>query len=450
MKRQIAVAAVLAATLVGAAACSSSSSGGNGNAGKPAASSTALNGAGKTLKVWLMVDAQSGWPQAVADTNTMFEQQTGAKVDVEYQQWANITTKVQTTLQGSDVPDVIELGNTQESQFVFEQGYADLTSQVSSFPNSSGWLTGLSGPCQANGKTFCIPYYAGSRVLIYRTDEFQALGLSAPQTWADVMSDAAKLQAKYGKTDKKYSAFYMPGAYWYAAMSFVYGAGGAIATQGSDGSWTGSLESAQAEQGLQQWADLAKQYSHGDPTKNESDQDAIFATGDSGMLYGNGWELGGVQSQPKDPNDPSKGNVDTKVKGKVAAVPLPGASAGNPLPSFLGGSDLAVPVKSQNQDLAIQWLKDYTSTQIQTELVQKGVLPNSKALLPLAAQQPGGGPAAQAAQNSWFTPASPNWSNVESANVMQTMLVNIVTGKQTVDVAAKAADAQITSILNKS
>ena len=47
-------------------------------------------------------------------------------------------------------------------------------------------------------------------------------------------------------------------------------------------------------------------------------------------------------------------------------------------------------------------------------------------------------------------PMAPKWADVESANVLQQMLRDIVTGKKTVDAAAKAADAQITTILNKS
>jgi len=446
VKRQIAVAAALAATLVGAAACGSSGGGSTPTSTK--SSSTALSGAGKTLKVWLMVDAQSGWPQAVADANAMFTKQTGAQVDVEYQQWTNHLTKVDTTLAGSDVPDVMELGNTEEPKYVFGGAFADLSASVSKFDNSSTWLSGLSGPCQVDGKTYCIPYYAGARVLIYRTDLFKKAGLKPPTTYAELLSDAATLQ-KDNASKKGFSAFYMPGRYWYAGMSFVYGAGGTIANKNGD-QWAGNLESAQSEAGLQQWATLAQKYSHGDPTKTEADQDAIFAQGNAAMLYGNGWELGAVQSQPKDPNKAGSPLVATAIKGKVAAVPLPGADASSPMPSFLGGSDLAVTAKSQNQALATQWIEDYTSTAIQQELIAKGVLPNATALLPQAAQQPGGAAAATAAQKSWFTPAAPNWANVESANVLPQMLQNIVTGKQTVDQAAKAADVQITKILNAS
>ena len=174
-----------------------------------------------------------------------------------------------------------------------------------------------------------MPYYAGARVLIYRTDLFTAAGLKPPTTYAELTADADKLKAKNGK-DPNFSAFYMPGRYWYAAGAWVYGDGGKIADKDANGKWAGTLESQQARGRSDSSGPIAEKYSKGDPTKNENDQDAIFAPGHSALLYGNGWELGAVQSQPKDPNDPAKGNVDTAVKGKVASVPLPGATAGTP------------------------------------------------------------------------------------------------------------------------
>lgn len=438
MKRRIAVAAALAATLLGAAACGSS---------KSNSSSDSLDGKGKTLKVWLMVDAQTSWQGVVDAATAKFKQDTGADVTVEYQQWSNHLTKLDATLAGKDVPDVIEMGNTEAAKYVFNGGFADITSKKGTFENSASWLTGLSAPCESDGKLYCVPYYAGARVLIYRTDLFQAAGLQAPTTYDDLVADAQKLQGAHA-SDPKFSAFYMPGKYWYAAMSWVYGSGGQIAKKGSDGKWTGTLEQPAAEQGLQKWADLAKTYSKGDPTKDENDQDAVFAQGNSAMLYGAGWELGAVQSQHKDPNDTNSPMVDTAVKGKVAAVPLPGFSGG--MPTFLGGSILGVAQKSANKGLAAEWIKDFTATTSMQGMIAKGALPNATTLLDQAAQVKGNEATALAAKNSWFVPNAPTWADVEKANVLQQMLVDIVTGKKTVDAAAKAADAQITQTLNAS
>jgi N,N'-diacetylchitobiose transport system substrate-binding protein len=299
----------------------------------------------------------------------------------------------------------------------------------------------------ADGKTYCVPYYAGARVLLYRTDLFEKAGLKAPTTYDELLTDADKLQSA-NASDPKFSAFYMPGKYWYAAMAWVYGAGGSIAKQ-DGGKWKGNLEDPASEQGLTKWADLAKKYSKGDPTKDENDQDAIFAQGHTAMLYGNGWESGAVQSVHQDPNNATSPMVDTVVKGKVALVPMPGFSSGG-LPSFLGGSVVGVTGKSKNADLAAEWIKDFTSSSSQQALLAKGALPNATNLLDDAAKVSGNEATALAAKSSWFTPNAPTWADVEKANVLQQMLVDIVTGKKSVDDAAKAADTQITTTLNAS
>ena len=52
------------------------------------------------------------------------------------------------------------------------------------------------------------------------------------------------------------------------------------------------------------------------------------------------------------------------------------------------------------------------------------------------------------AKNSRFTPTSPNWANVEAANVLPDMLVSIFTERASVADATKEASSQITDVLN--
>jgi N,N'-diacetylchitobiose transport system substrate-binding protein len=430
VKRKIALAAALTATLL-AAACGTDS-----NSGTPDANAS-VDGKGKTLKVWLMVDAQSGWKNVVDDANARFTQATGAQVQVDYQQWGDHLAKVDATLAGSDVPDVMELGNTEMPKYVFNGAFTEL--DKAQYDNSANWLEGLSAPCQYEGKTYCVPYYAGARVLIYNTDLFAKAGLQAPKTYEDVIAAAKALKAK--NTGSKFSAYYMPGKYQYAGLAWVHGSGGTIAKKEGD-KWVGTLSEPAAQEGLTKWADLVKNYSVGDKTKNEVDQDPIFAQGQTGMMYGSSWELGAVQEQPKDPNDPDSEKVKTKVNGKVAAVAMPS------IPSFLGGSDLGVTAKSANPELAAQWIKIFTDTKSQEALIAKGVLPNATSLLDKAAANPDNAPSAEAAKNSWFVPMAPKWADVESANVTTEMLGSIATGKASVADAAKKADEQINTILN--
>ncbi|XVV14823.1 extracellular solute-binding protein [Actinoplanes sp. CA-131856] len=435
MKRKIAVAAALAATLLGAAAC-----GANEDAPTTSASGK-VDGAGKTLKVWLMVDAQTAWKDVVDNASKRFTEATGAQVNVEYQQWANHLTKLDATLAGTDVPDVIELGNSEFPKYVFSGGFAAIN--PADYENSGTWLAGLKGACDFEGKTYCVPYYAGARLLIYRTDLFKEAGLSAPKTYEDFLAAADKIQTAK-KADAKFGSVYMPGQYWYAAMSWVKSTGGDIAKQDGD-KWVGQLSQPASIEGLQRWVDMVKKYSKADPTKNENEQAGIFAQGTSAMFYGNAWEQGSAEEVKKDPNDENSPLVPTKVKGKLATAAMP------EIPSFLGGSNLGVAEKSQNKELAAQWIKAFTDSQSMAGLIKANALPNSTALLDkAAADNPALAPAAQAAKDSWFTPNAEKWADVEKGAVLQTMLTDILTGKKSVADGAKWADDQINATLNES
>jgi N,N'-diacetylchitobiose transport system substrate-binding protein len=439
LKRTVAGAIALAAALAMAATgCTSSKSASSGV--KASTSALSTDGAGKTITVWLQSDAQKGWPDVVNQATQRFEQATGAKVNVQWQQWSNYTTKLDSAFAGSSgVPDVVELGNTQTASYIAAGAFTDLTSSKDKFENSANWLQGLAeSGTSADGKLMAVPYYAGSRVVIYRKDLWTKAGITAPPTTLDELTaDLDKLKAA-NAADPRFSAFYLPGKNWYAAMSFVYGAGGKIAEQ-SNGQWTGGLASEQAQQGLARWQLLATKYSVGGSTKDESDQDAIMALGHTGAILGNGWEVGAV-------TDKKTGNP--ALAAALDTFPMPGTSAGQYTPSFLGGSDLAVPSKAPNAGLGAQWVKFFTDTTSQTALA-KFAIPNTTSLLTVyEGQAQANKSTGEAAKNTWFVPNTPNWANVESGNILQNMLESIATGKSGVADAAKAADTQIAKTLN--
>lgn len=456
MKRTALSAITLAATAALAMSACSSSGGSTGNktpsdtptngtttASAPADSGLlSKDGAGKKITVWIQSDAQTGWPAVVQQANQRFTQLTGAQVDVQWQQWANYTTKLDSTFAGSSgIPDVVELGNTQTASYIAGGAFKDLSAAKGEFDNSDTWLEGLAKSGQdPDGKTFAVPYYAGSRVVIYRKDLWQAAGVTTvPTTLDELYADLDKVKAK-NSGDPNFSAFYMPGKNWYAAMSFVYGAGGSIA-ENNGGSWAGNLSSTESQAGLDNWSKLAKDYSKGGATKDEADQDAIMAQGHVGAILGNGWELGSVI-------DPKNG--DPALKDKLATFPLPGTTADHYTPSFLGGSDLAVPEKAGNAGLGATWIQIFTDTQSQTALA-KFAIPNTTSLLDVyEAAGEANKSTGEAAKDTWFVPNTPNWANVEAKSILQNALESIATGKSSPADAAKSADDQVAKELNAS
>lgn len=400
---------------------------------------TATNPADQTgtLTVWLM---NGSAPQSVVDgVNADFKvKYPNVTVNVQIQQWSDVTTKLDTAFTGSAPPDVMELGNTLVAKYAANGALANITSQKSDFENSSTWLQSLTDSCTYQAKLYCVPYYAGSRAIIYRKDMFDAAGVSVPTSMDELLAAGKTLMAKHS-SDPNFSALYFPGKYWYAAAPFVWDFGGDIATQ-SGSKWTGALNSSQSQQGLTELKTITSQLSRADKTGDELKQDQAFAQGHIAMIIANGWEVGVI-------TDPKSG--DPSLATKLGAFPIPSHMAGQTAPVFLGGSDLGIAAKSQHQDLAREWVKLLGGTKFQSQMVTVGgVIPNSTTLVSLSS----GLPAifAAAAKTSRFTPNSPNWANVESANVLQDMLVSIFTGKSSISDATSTASDKITTILNAS
>ena len=102
-----------------------------------AASSAPTKRAANNLTVWLQVDAQSSWPEAVAAANQQFKNDhPGWNVTVQYQSWADHLQKFDATLAANTAPDVIEMGNSELTKYMAAGAFADLTSKKSSFANS--------------------------------------------------------------------------------------------------------------------------------------------------------------------------------------------------------------------------------------------------------------------------------------------------------------------------
>src|SRR5437763_11576354 len=99
-----------------------------------------------TLTVWLM---NGSAPQSVVDgVNTDFKANyPNVTVNVQIQQWSDVTTKLDTALTGSSAPDVMELGNTLVAKYAANGLLDDITSQKGSFENSGTWLQSLTDSC---------------------------------------------------------------------------------------------------------------------------------------------------------------------------------------------------------------------------------------------------------------------------------------------------------------
>ena len=128
------------------------------------------------------------------------------------------------------------------------------------------------------------------------------------------------------------------------------------------------------------------------------------------------------------------GKKYTKTTGQFV---MPGRTAGQPMPGFLGGSILAVPVGA-DKTLGADWIKAYTSNASMTALRAIGNIPNTTSLLGTSVNE-------RAAARSWFVPTSKNWvERRERQHPPQHARQQILTGKLTVKQAAESASDNIT------
>ncbi|MGP3951962.1 sugar ABC transporter substrate-binding protein [Streptomyces sp. 7N604] len=431
MRRKLIAAVGVAAMITGVAACGSEDSG----------ASKDPKDRNETLTVWLMVDAQSTWPELVKDVNAQFKKKyPKVTVKVQYQQWADKAKKLDTALGGSKFPDVVELGNTETMTYILNGALAEIDPKK--YDNSDTWIQGLKDTCTFEGKQFCVPYYAGARVAIYNAEQFKkATGSDTlPETEDDLLKAADKVQAEYGEKDKRFSSLYLPGRYWYAAMSYVAAYGGRIAEY-DEGSreWKAALSTPEAQQGIEHFVNLVRKYNKGDQTKDEQDHANVMANEKAALLYGNGWEAGSVID--------GKNNGNPKLEGKIKTAGMPGPN-GKALPSFIGGSDLAVVSKSEVQDLGQEWISLFTSEKSQEVLASKDILPNNTKQLEPLKQKESTAPIANAVPDAWFTPIAPGWTAIEKEEVLEVMLLDILKGTSVTD-ATKKADEKINELINK-
>jgi N,N'-diacetylchitobiose transport system substrate-binding protein len=380
-----------------------------------------------SITVWLQVDAQSGWPAVVAAANQQFQSDhPGTTVNVQYQNWGDHLQKFDATLAGGGGPDVIEMGNTEMTKYMAAGAFAAL--DPSTFDNSSNWLKGLAASGKFGGKTYGVPYYAGSRVVTYRTDLFKQDGITKlPATTAQYVLDAKKLLAKNPK--KGFSPIYIAGTDWYVAMGFVFDYGGGIATQVS-GKWKGLLSTPQSIAGLTAYKNFFLATSKASKTTDETHPNPydVYAQGQAASMIGPSWFTC---------------CVGKKYTANTGQFVMPGHVKGQTLPGFLGGSDLGVPATSSNKALAADWIKDFTSTSSEKALQAKGNIPNATNLLGNSVNE-------RAAARSWFVPTAKHWVDVENGNILRNMLAQILTGKLSIQQAASSASDNIASVLNQS
>jgi len=388
-----------------------------------------------TLRVWL--NGPDTPDEMIELAQAEFaEQYPNVTVEVERQEWDGLVNRLDTVLPTEDSPDIFEVGNTQAQSYEAAGAMVDLTDHKDDL-GGDDLVDSLVEAGTYDGQFYGVPYYGGARIVVYRKDLFEKAGLQVPTTLQEFV-DAGKALKADNADVPNFSGIYFPGRNWQATLSFIWDAGGDIAVN-EDGEWVGELASDGSVAGLTTVQDIM-QNANAAPADTDDAEDYLdFCNGEVGMLMGPGWKMGQITGEDGCPG---------KYDAVLGAFALPG-SDGAVAPSFLGGSNLGISSQSENQGLALEFLKVLTSETYQTEFAAIGLIPVRKSLLGEVQGDEAAQAQAQAAEVTRFVPSSEYWADVEGGNILQDMGTAISSGAEVEDEATRA-DESIVSILNGS
>lgn len=429
----LATAAASSAALL--AACSSNS---NPGADAPTSVPETLDAEGRTLTVWVMQDDYN--QESLDALSDQFTERTGAKADVQIQQWDGIDTKLSTALSTDSTPDIVDIGNTQVAGYAENGALMDLTEYQEDLAQGQTWLGGLVDPATISGRLYACPGFAGARSVIYNRQMWEDAGITeAPTTSEELTTALDAIKANNSAAD--FSALYLPGQHWYVGFQFVWDEGGEIATE-QDGTWSGGMSTPEGQAGLEAWKTFQNTYSSEASrtlTTDNPEQEQIFADGKAAAIIATNGAIGAIQAANPDLTDE-----------KISTFALPGKDGTQPV--MLGGSDWAIAAKSSNKDLALVWAQIAASPDFQSEFVfgSNGWIPNSEEGIQQAQ------PSLTDLQSGFFTaalkskatPAAPGWTAVEGATYPQELFSSVASGKADPADAAATFDDSIESALN--
>ena len=311
------------------------------------------------ITVWAWNVAAKSLQEIVPGFNKLYP---NVKVNVQDIGRTDVYDKLTTGMAagGAGLPDVAAIESDHMDIYTtkFPNGLLDLTSKATKYKDQfdpSKW-----GQSIHNGKIFSMPWDSGPVGMFYRTDYFQKAGVdpNSIQTWDDYIAAGAKIQAAnpgvkmaaldFTKDDGLFRMLLQQqGAFYFTpdgkininspeavkAMTIIQNANKAGLFTNAEG-WDGAVAS----------------------MKNGKEATRAFGV----------WWSGTIMDSAPD------------AKGKWDAMPMPAIEKGGSRATNLGGSTLAIPSTTKNQDAAWAYVEYATATaEAQNTMFKKyGIFPS--------------------------------------------------------------------------
>ncbi|MDT0166918.1 extracellular solute-binding protein [Actinotalea sp. AC32] len=384
------------------------------------------------------------------------EQNPGSTLVIEEQDWNGLVPRLQTALTSeSQTPDVVEIGNTQAAAFTYAGAFADVT-ELYEEVGGEDLLQGFVEAGSVDGTVYALPYYSGARAVFYRKDLLEAAGLEVPTTLDEFTETAIALQEANPSGKPGFSGFWFPGQDWYNGTAWIYTYGGELAVQDGD-AWTGALSSPESQEAL---AEVQRLFTEATSAPRDADSNepwVPFNNGEAAMFSAPTWARWSIDlpecNKGVDPEDTSDEATALRAEQqacneeRTGIFPLPGPTEGEVATVFAGGSNIAIPAKSQNQELAAELIRLIFSEEYQTMLAEGGLIPGNSTYTSAMGDDAYSQAAIAAALDAKLTPPAEKWADVEGARILEDFFQKVASGADLVTTAAET-DQLIADTLN--
>lgn len=398
---------------------------------------------GAEITLWL---AGPDTPQELRDylKETFEAENEGSTLVIEEQNWGDLVTKLTTALpDANNTPDVVEIGNTQSPTFTNVGAFRDLSAIYEDL-GGDDLLPSFVEAGSVDGTVYAVPYYFGSRYVFYRADLWAEAGLEQPETLAE-FGEAVKTL-----TTDTTSGFAMGGQDWRNGISWIFAAGGELATV-SGTEWTSTLSDPNTVNGLEMWQDVVMNASNLPTTERDVAYWEFINDGTDGAapeaatIMAPGWARWSIGDlTTNDAGEEVRDGMADESKFDIFA--LPGIDGGV-APVFAGGSNIAISAQSQNPELAENLMRIIFSPPYQELLGQNGLGPGNSQYANSLGDDKFAATMIETAAASKLTPAAPGFAAVEGAYVYEEFFQKVAEGG---DIPALAAeyDEILTPMLN--
>jgi multiple sugar transport system substrate-binding protein len=272
-----------------------------------------------------------------------------------------MVTKLATSVQSGDVPDLISFDLIFMPDFMKAGFLTDLTDTLSADPNLEKVAQAFKDLASYDGRLYGTGFTPDVSILLYNKDIFVKAGLdpeSPPKTLAQLQEYATTIKEKVPDAYGYYFSGSCGGCNIFTQAPMMWGSGATLLPTAGDAP-------AMDGPGVVEVLTMLKEMWEAGiiPESAEADTGAnffsTFEAGNIGMVGSGGFAISALKANQPDMN--------------FGIAPLPGINEGQ-ASSFVGGDVIAIPKGAKNADLATQFIQWQLTDEAQLEGLAKNLI----------------------------------------------------------------------------